>query len=302
MLIQKIILFLYFLTLGFSASADRSQHNPIISDNADEKIQAEVILDNPAGIKLFMAPEADEKPESSPSSPPLATDDPGTPGRNGYEINFITDCDRAHGSQACESGVDAAFGIGDKVQFRISKFRTQNQNDGDPTRKGWGATDVGIKWRFWDKDGLRVAVFPSFRADDASIKINPDGTVIPSDGRSIYIPLIVSKDIGKYTVVANVGRRENLDDANQSSVFTSIAIGRAIGPYSRIISEVASESSHEGRRTDVRIGWVKVLFPNRASRYQTSLFTSVGRSVGSTNDGKTHATLLFGLSFARKPN
>lgn len=38
---------------------------------------------------------AAEVPESSPSSPPLETDDPGTPGRHGYEINFIVNCDRA---------------------------------------------------------------------------------------------------------------------------------------------------------------------------------------------------------------
>ncbi|MEO6460125.1 MAG: hypothetical protein ABIO95_06720, partial [Bdellovibrionota bacterium] len=116
-------------------------------------------------------------------------------------------------------------------------------------------------------------------------------------------PLIVSKELGKYTVVANVGYRKNFSDSDRDSVFTSAAVGHATGPHSRAMIEVASElTGGTSRRTDVRIGWIKVMFPDRSKRYQTSLFTSVGRSIGLTEDGMTHVTALFGISIQGKRN
>lgn len=91
---------------------------------------------------------AAEVPESSPSSPPLETDDPGTPGRHGYEINFIVNCDRANSNRSCQTGVDAAFGLGDKAQLRISKYLLDERIAGEAALNGLGPTDIGIKYRF----------------------------------------------------------------------------------------------------------------------------------------------------------
>lgn len=242
----------------------------------------------------------DEAPDQSPSSPPLATDDPGTPGTHKFEINFISFCDKTAGSKACENGIDAAFGVGEKTQIRISKAQTRDANLTDPTIVGHGPTDLGVKYRFFDKNGLQAAVFPSYQFDDASKVMNVDGTRADSEGRSIYLPLIISKDLGKYTVVTNVARRQNLDHPENSSVFTSMSVGRAFGTKTRIMGEIASEKTGENRRTDVRVGFVRIILPDHFSKYQTSLFGSIGRSIKLTEDGVTHTTLLFGLSVAKK--
>ena len=239
--------------------------------DSSDPIRAEIYMDNPQALITHL-----ERAESSPSSPPLATDDPGTPGKNGYELSLISTCDRSHGQRACETGIDLPIGIGDKIQLRFSKSRTSDKTSGQPGVAGYGATDVGIKWRFYDKNGLQIAVFPSFKLNDATRQKNPDGTLAESDGRSVYLPLIISKDIGeKYTVVANVAYRANLDYSNKSSVFTSVAVGRSFSQSSRGMVEVTSEATSESRRTDVRIGWVKVLFPKGSGKYQTSFFTSL---------------------------
>lgn len=264
--------------------------------NDNSPIQAEVYLDNLQALELHQ-----ERAESSPSSPPMATDDPGTPGKNGYEISFISNCDHSSGKRACDNGIDLPIGIGENIQLRFSKSLTSEKISGEPSVNGHGATDVGVKWRFYDKNGLQIAVFPSFKFDDATRQTNLDGTPIESDGRSIYLPLIVSQELGeKYTVVTNVAYRANLDYSNKSSVFTSVAVGRSFSQTSRGMVEVASEADSESRRTDVRIGWVKVLFPNRSGKFRTSFFTSLGRSVGRTDDGNTHTTVLFGINVTRK--
>lgn len=261
--------------------------------NLPEGVQVDIVLD-----PSFTA--VDESLEQSPSSPPLATDDPGTPGAHKFEINLISSCDRVAGAKSCDHGIDAAFGIGEKAQFRISKAQTRDSNSTDPKVVGHGPTDAGVKYRFYDKSGLQAAVYPSFQFDDASRVTNSDGSMADSQGRSIYLPLIVSKDLGKYTVVTNVGKRLNLDHSENSSVFTAVSVGRAIGTKTRVMAELVSERTGDNRRTDVRVGFVRIILPDASSKYQTSLFGSIGRSIKSTEDGETHTSLLFGLSISKK--
>ncbi len=243
-----------------------------------------------------------ERPESSPGSPPLVTDDPGTPGKHAYEINFNNDCDLASSRHVCETGLDVAIGIGDKVQFRVSKYVTNDKATGERGHMGFGSTDVGVKWRFYDKGGWQAATFPSFDIADATRFRNSDGTFLNSEGRSVYLPLIISHEIGqRTTVVANVGYRQNFDHSESSSVFTSAAIARAIDGRSRAMIEITSEKSRSSiRRTDVRVGYIR-LISKKNKPYQVFLNASLGRSVGATDDGKGHTTLLFGLTFAKHP-
>ena len=273
--------------------------NPIASaaPDSDEPVVAAVILDNPSGEPLSSPSE--ERFESSPSSPPLATDDPGTPGRHAFEINFITDCDHAQNGHACEGVIDAALGIGDRAQLRVSKGYSRERADGEPNFQGSGPTDIGVKFRFYDKNGLQIATFPSFRLDDATRRKDTDGNTLPSDGRSVYLPIIVSKDIGQnYTVVSNLAYEKNLDRADSNSVFTSVALGRSLGPDQKVMAEVESTvSTATGRnRTNfVRVGWAKVVFKSKTGRYHASLLTSIGRQVGPTDETGRHTPVMVAL-------
>jgi hypothetical protein len=271
----------------------------LAASHEDKAIRTEVILDNPNAIENVAA---DEKPDSSPSSPPMATDDPGTPGRHGIEVNIISNCDRSQDGRSCDTGIDAAFGLGDNAQFRISKGYTNDLTNGDRPFHGVGSTNVGVKVRFYDKNGVQLATFPSYGFDDAARRVDADGNPVPSDGHTVYLPLIVSKEFGQYTVVANIGYQKNLDHAESSSILTSVAVGRAVGRNSKVMVEVANEKATDGttRRTDVRIGWIKVIFPDASSKYQTSIFTSIGRTIGHTDDGISHITIQTGLQIARK--
>ena len=265
----------------------------------DQEIQAFLILDHP---KLLKAEEPEA--ESSPSSPPLTTDDPGTPPKNGYEINLISACDQAHHSSDCEHGVDAAFGLTETVQFRISKsyVRAETKDDSGRSRAdGVGPTDIGIKVRFYDHKGVQVATFPSWQLNDATRARLNDGTLARSEGESIYLPIIVSKELGKFTVVTNVGQRINLEHHSENSTFTGLAVGHAVDRDSRVMAEIASTQGHEGRRTDVRIGWIKLIFPKMSRVLKTSVFASLGKSIGQTDDGHEHTTILVGLMFEKQP-
>ncbi len=270
-----------------------------------KKIRAVVILDDPQhalqNIRYSLPPGPPfEEAESSPSSPPLNTDDPGTPGTNGVEVNFVTDCDSAKGSRSCQTGIDIAVGIGENLQVRVSKYAVEERVSGEPTFRGTGVTNLGAKYRFYDKNGLQIATYPNYQFDDGTRHLNEDGTPAETEGSAVYLPIIVSKELGKWTVVSNVGYSMNLKSKDRNSVFTSVALGRSLSQTSRVMTEVTASTSKAGTTSDVRVGWVKVIFPNEESRFRTAFFVSAGKSLKS-DDGLSHKTLRIGLSIALKP-
>lgn len=284
---SKLIFFMVTLLLVQSLSlkvfADES--------NFDEQIQAVVILDKLP--KNFY---------NTPSSPPLATDDTGTPGKKGVEINFVSDCDRSRSGKSCEMIIDSNFGIGEKIQLKIEKAAVHETSPDDASFRGAGPTSIGLKYRFYDRSGTTMAVYPTYKMNDGTKRTNEDGEELKTEGRSIYLPLIISKDMGTFTTVANIGYTHAIDARDDSSITTALSVGRAINDTSRVMAEIYSErnTNFSNRRTDVRVGWVKLVLPNNSSRYQTSIFTSIGRSVGSTEDGVPHTTVQFGISIVKK--
>ena len=238
----------------------------------------------------------EDLPDSSPSSPPLETDDPGTPGPFCFEVNLIENQELFSNARNNATGVDANFGIGEYLQLRFSKEQVQETQPGTATFLGYGPSSLAIKWRFLDSNTLKMAVYPSYTFNDATLRPGED-----KKGASLYVPLIISKTFGLSTVVVNIGTTSNFDKTDQRSSFYSVAIGRAYSETFRYFGEVTSENANNNQQVDLRVGFVKELFPNEQSKYETGFFASVGHSVGWTEDQLDHTKLLLGLSIAKKP-
>lgn len=118
----------------------------------------------------------------------MATDDAGTPGPGGIEVNFIGNQDSFQGGKFVSFGIDANFGIGEYLQLRIEKSKFQQRMDSQADYDGPSSTSVGLKWRFYEEDNLKIALYPSYQADDETRQNSVD-----FEGRSPYLPLIVSK-------------------------------------------------------------------------------------------------------------
>jgi hypothetical protein len=240
-------------------------------------------------------------PDSSPSSPPLVTDDPDTPGNLGVEVNFIGHCDTTSVGRACGSGIDANLGLGDYWQLRVEKEGVEESQNGSAPFRGLGSTSAGVKYRFFDNGRLKIAFYPSYQFDDETRRISDEGGFEDSDGRSLGLPLILSKQLGRYTLVFNAGYTLNDDYAGKNSVFTSFAIGRPLNDSTRIMAELTSEKpTNSVRHSEVRLGAVKEVELYGKSPFETAVFGSVGQSVGPTEDGRSHLSVLLGLTVARK--
>src|SRR5215813_11325310 len=106
-------------------SAPKSQRPILVSAVSDTTLRAQA---------LSAAPAEEEAPESAVSSPPMSMDDPGTPGPNGIEVNFVGTVVRLGSGRATESLLDANYGIGDRIQLKFERPYLTEGGDGEPTQ------------------------------------------------------------------------------------------------------------------------------------------------------------------------
>ncbi|HKQ56599.1 MAG TPA: hypothetical protein VJY35_01910 [Candidatus Eisenbacteria bacterium] len=251
-----------------------------------------------------MAEEEEEAPESAVSSPPMEMDDPGTPGRQGIEINIVGSHLRIGDGRSTETLLDANYGIGDRIQLKYERPYVSEGAVGTKPQRGMGATEFGIKWRAIEHNGLELAVYPQYTLDDAFTIKDENGDPEPSEGRSFYVPLLVSCEVHHiYTVAANVGFGHSLD-GHGDDVSLALGGGRAVGD-GRVLAEVFSHRDKDlnNLETDVRVGYATLLFPKMTehSSFEMPIYASYGHSVGRTDVQARAASFTFGVSYIRKP-
>ena len=79
-------------------------------------------------------------------SPPLITDDPGTPPKGHWEVNLGTSTERRPGSQQSELPLlDLNYGLADTVQLKYEVPFLLEREAGEAQRTGWGNADGGVQ-------------------------------------------------------------------------------------------------------------------------------------------------------------
>lgn len=254
---------------------------------------------------VVVAEEEEEAPESAVSSPPMEMDDPGTPGRQGIEVNFVGSMIHLGPGRSAEMLFDANYGIGDRIQLKYERPYVSEGAVDELSQRGLGATEFGIKWRAIDHGGLALAFYPQYQMDDAFTIKDENGEAEESEGRSVYLPVLVSKEIHRiYTVGANAGYRRNLEKRGDD-INLALGVGRAIGGTTRLLAEVYSERDDHlnNRQTNARLGYVFALFPKSMehSHFELPAYASLGHSIGATETGERSTSFVFGVSVIVKP-
>lgn len=268
--------------------------------------QAQVAGVQPGGsVAVAEQAEEAEDPESAVSSPPMAMDDPGTPGHMGIEVNFVGTFVTAGSARGTESLLDANFGIGDRWQLKYERPYVTMDEEGLAQQQGLGPTEIGVKWRFLDSHGWQVAIYPNYLFDDAFKVMDEAGIPEESEGKAFSVPLLVSKNVAHvYTLAANVGYAQNIDHLSKDCT-GALGVGRALGANGRVLAEVFSERDENlvNRQTDVRVGIVELFMPGTFahSGYEFPVYASLGTSVGHTESGEKVNSAVFGVSVIRLP-
>lgn len=181
-------------------------------------------------------------------SPPLRTDDTGTPDRYHWELNFGAEHTRSDaGRETSFPAFDFSYGIGESVELSYAVSGLSVKENGAGSNAGLSNSEVGAKWRFHDggKEGWKLAVSPSLEFNNPGSSAERKGLV--ERGTVLTLPLIVEREWGEFTVVANLARAFHSRQADDWTY--GLALGRDVTESLTLGVELFGEASDRLDRT-----------------------------------------------------
>jgi hypothetical protein len=251
-------------------------------------------------LKSKCEPQTDEEIQSSPQSPPLIVDDPGTPGCNKWEINVLVDADLTLTDKSWELPLlDINYGIGDNFQLKYEVPNVNVTSDGT-TNAGIASSKVGLKYLFFEDEASKfaLAVYPQVEFTTPSSDAERKG--LATAGNITTLPILLSKKLGEsgkgdIMLTANAGY--NISTKAETKNFVSVAAGVGMPLIARIaiMGEISTEQSIEKNADGLREQLVKANLGLMSPIYKRVLiYGSVGQSLYSSDD-KVHNYVLAGL-------
>jgi hypothetical protein len=134
----------------------------------------------------------------------MITDDPGTPGNNHWEINVAWTDQRTPGSTLVGAPLlDANYGVGDTLQINYQSSWNILKDSGAASESGYSDSQLALKWRFHDVDGLQASMYPRFTFVNPGSDADKRG--VTDSNPSFLMPFEVLKDFGFISVNADFG-------------------------------------------------------------------------------------------------
>ncbi len=223
-----------------------------------------------AGLLLLLGGTAKLHAEGSP---PLITDDPGTPGDGHWEINLGVSSEKRPGSRASELPLfDLNYGIGDRLQLKYEVPYLRVHEDGSPTKSGFGNSAAGVKWRFYDEGdhGLSASVYPQVEFNNPGSSSDDRGLVDP--GTAFALPFQFARKAGPLSFIWQVGREFR---SGGGSWFYGVSAGHQISRRCEFAVELAGSASSGFDRSHLTAN-LGVVFELTE---RSSLLFSVGREL-----------------------
>ncbi len=188
---------------------------------------------------------------------PTATDDTGTAAPGQWEISvYATGEGRDAGESYQFPAVEVETGLLDNLAIFVAGARQVDDKKGESSSSGWGNADIGLKWRPFKKDGVSLAIAPTY---SQSIKSSSERRGLIEDVNVFSLPVIVGYENGDWEFYGSVGY-----DMTSTSV-DGISYGTWVG-YNidgwKLIAEIYGEElsgSDEGA-TNARLGFEYVGF------------------------------------------
>ena len=210
-------------------------------------------------------------------SPPLITDDTGTPGNNLWEINVGGTSELRHPDERQFEApiLDMNYGIGENIELSYQLPLLVTANRDEPSLTGLGDSVVGTKWRFLDedKDSISMSIYPQFTFN------NPTSSVrrgLVADDQQFFLPLELEKTIGPIDLDFEAGHGFHFNAPDEWDY--GVVAGHSFGDF-ELMGEVHGTALDHFQQDDLLV--------NIGARYQISkgyaLLLSAGRSIHSDN-------------------
>jgi len=203
--------------------------------------------------------------------PPMITDDPGTPGKGNWEINFSVNSDLKKYEKEFETPLlDINFGFNERTQLKMEFPYLFAKTVPGEYRSRFGDITFGIKYRFLDEDKSGIA-----------ISLNPQITVATSsESNNEYLfPLEIEKSFAK--VVIGLDVRYTYISGDEDFIQNGLLLGFDFSERLVVMGEIvywANVQKFDGVEGVVNLGMKYQM--NDLFTFMTSLGTGLFSSTG----------------------
>jgi hypothetical protein len=224
-------------------------------------------------------------------SPPLITDDTGTPGNNKWEINVGGTSELRHPDERqFETPIlDMNYGIGENIELSYQLPLLLTANRDEPSLMGLGDSVVGTKWRFLDEDkeDVSVSVYPQFTFNNPTSSVRRG--LVAAD-QQFFLPLELEKTIGPLDLNFEAGHGFHFNAPDEWDF--GVVAGHSFGDF-ELMGEIHGAALDHFQQDDLVV--------NVGARYQISkdyaLLLSVGRSIHTDNTPRATFLSYTGIQF-----
>ena len=218
------------------------------------------------------------------AGPPLLTNDPDTPGSGAWEINLAATGSHTRGGWNVDApDMDVNRGVGERIQLSLHLPWTHARGDDGAWRSGWGAVELGVRWRFLDQGehGWKLAVQPQWVS---AFSHAAQRRGLAAAHAEWVLPVQASHPVGRVDIVMEAARHvvAQEDGTWQAGVFGDVECT----PRMHCLAEL-NTTWDGGARTALNVGAVRSLGPH------LNLLVSAGREL--TGSAQERANLLFYL-------
>lgn len=165
-------------------------------------------------------------PLSLHAGAPFVTDDPGTP--ENFEINFAVQYGHSAGQTVgAAPSLEVNYTAVVNVQLHLLMPLAFSHASGDRTRWGYGDTELGIKYRFFDpQEGdwfPAAAIFPLLL-----LPTGDEERELGSGHTRAFLPLWLGGEFGAWNTFGGGGYWLNPGDGNRNYWFVGIGVTRKV--------------------------------------------------------------------------
>lgn len=244
--------------------------------------------------------DGDDGAQTTPQSPPLDVDDPGTPGCNAWEINIVANGDLTTTENNWELPLlDLNYGVGDNLQLKYEVPFVRQQADGT-SNSALGESLVGVKYRFFDdeRSNTEIALYPQVSILAATSNAVDRGLVTP--GTVTTIPVLYATQLGRtaggpVNLTANLGYNFSSKADTTNFVSASVGVGAPLMRKLGVMAELATQQALTYDDTGARQQLLKAdLGVMQTVNKKFLLFGAVGHSL-SASDQMDHNYLVAGF-------
>lgn len=221
---------------------------------------------------------------------PLASEDPGTQGTGGVELEIGFAASRGDaGGRAAELAPQLAYGVAPTVDVILRPAWLDLHPAGEERQRGMGDTSLDLKWRFYDVDGVQLALrggvdLPTGNAERG----------LGSTSTGMHAVVALGVEWGTATVLANLGaRRASVPGERTYLPFATAALLWPSEGTLRTFVEVAAQANSDPQRST----WPAIARTGLLWKVNESLALDVGID-GRLNRTAPSVTLLAGATLA----